>query len=131
MGMQNKEFGKISKFTDLIAWQEGHRLVLLTYEAIGLLPDSERFGLADQMRRAVVSVTSNIAEGFAKKSSKDKNRFYNMSQTSLIELQNQLLICKDLSYVDNNVFKNLAEQSVVCHKLINGLMRSTRLKKYE
>ncbi|MDZ7611321.1 MAG: four helix bundle protein [Candidatus Moranbacteria bacterium] len=128
---ENRSYSKISKFTDLIAWQEGHKLVLMVYKMTDGFPRDEKYNLIDQMRRSSVSVTSNIAEGFAKVSSKDKNRFYNIAQTSLIELQNQLIICKDLKYLSNADFEKLANQSINCHKLINALIRSTRLNKYK
>jgi len=131
MGIQNTEFRKITKFTDLIVWQEGHKLVLMVYKATESFPDREKYCLSDQLRRAVVSFTSNIAEGFAKKSSKEKNKFYGTSQTSLIEVQNQLLIAKDVGYLDVLYFKKIAEQTVVCHKMIIGLIRATRIRKYE
>lgn len=128
---RKKKFSKITKFTDLVVWQEGHKLVLVIYKTTDNLSNNERFGLVDQMRRAVVSFTSNIAEGFAKKSSREKNRFYNIAQTSLIELQNQLLICKDVGYIKKESFMKIADQTVTCHKLINALIKATRLKKFE
>jgi four helix bundle protein len=76
MGIQNNEYGKIARFTDLIVWQEGHKLVLMVYKATESFPDREKYCLSDQLRRAVVSFTSNIAEGFAEKSSREKLRFY-------------------------------------------------------
>ena len=89
------ENGKITKFTDLHVWQEGHKLVLMIYKYTDIFPDKERYGIIDQMRRAAVSVTSNVAEGFSRRSLKEKSRFYDMSQGSLVELQNQLIISKD------------------------------------
>jgi four helix bundle protein len=127
----NNEFGKITKFTDMVAWKEGHKLVLAVYKITEKFPEWERFVLSNQLIRAVVSITSNIAEGFAKKSSKEKVRFYNTAQTSLIEVQNQLLIARDVGYLDKNDFSDMAKQTVVCHKLIIGLIKATRLKKYE
>lgn len=129
--MSDGDFRKITKFTDLIVWQEGHKLVLMVYRTTGKVPNIERFGIVDQMRRAVVSFTSNIAEGFAKRSSKEKNKFYNIAQTSLIELQNQLLVCRDVGYVDKKIFDEIANQTVVCHRLINALMRATRQGKFK
>lgn len=122
----NKEFGKITKFTDLIVWQEGHKLVLMIYKVTKEFPDWERFALANQLIRAVVSFTSNIAEGFARKSAKDKANFYNTAQTSLIEVQNQLLIARDVGHIDNICFTKVANQTVTCHKLIIGLIKATR-----
>lgn len=131
MGIMNKEFGKISKFTDLIAWQESHKLVLMTYSITEKFPEWERFCLANQLIRAAVSVSSNIAEGFAKKSAKEKAKFYNTAQTSLVEVQNQLLIARDVKHIGKDDFNKIAAQSVVCHKLIIGLIRATNQHKFE
>lgn len=134
MGIKNREFGdikKIQKFTDLIVWQEGHKLVLLIYKEIKNFPSEEKFGLTDQMRRAVISITSNIAEGFSRLSGKGKYQFYSMARGSLTELQNQLLISKDVGYLSKESFQKAAEQSVVVNKLLSGLLRATRLKNYE
>lgn len=122
---------KIHKFTDLVVWQEGHRLVLMIYGMTKDFPKEERYGLIDQMRRAAVSITSNIAEGFSKKSSREKYQFYNTSKASITELQNQLLIAKDIKYISKESFNETAEQSITVHKCINGLLKATRLKKYE
>lgn len=87
---------KIKNFTDLIAWQEAHKLVLLIYKITDQFPQKEIYALTSQMRRAAISVTSNIAEGFSRKSSKEKIQFYYMSTGSLAELQNQLIVSKDI-----------------------------------
>ena len=63
---------KIHNFTDLNVWKESHKLMLLAYKLTAIFPENEKFGLTNQMRRAAVSVESNIAEGFARNSSKDK-----------------------------------------------------------
>lgn len=89
---------KIRSFTDLKAWQEAHKLVLMIYKIIKDFPEGEKFGLISQMCRAVVSISSNIAEGFSRRSSKEKIQFYKISQGSITELQNQLLIAKDIKY---------------------------------
>ena len=83
------------------------------------------------MCRAAVSINSNIAEGFGRRTSKDKNNFYTNSLTSLTELQNQLIISKDIEYLEKESFQKIMEQTVTVHKLINGLIKSTRIKKYE
>ncbi len=126
----NNETNKIQKFTDLYTWQEGHKLVLMIYKETENFPDKERYGITDQMRRAAVSLTSNIAEGFSRRSSKEKNRFYDMAQSSLVELQNQLIIARDVEYLSNEKFKIIADQSITANKLINGLLRSTKDKKF-
>ncbi|MFH1968345.1 MAG: four helix bundle protein [bacterium] len=127
--MNNGE-GKIQSFTDLFAWKEGHKLVLMVYKETDNFPDKERYSLTDQMRRAAVSFTSNIAEGFTRRSAKEKNRFYDMAHASLVELQNQLIIARDVGYLSNEKFKTMADQSITANKLINGLFRATKDKKF-
>lgn len=117
---------KIEKFTDLIAWKEGHELVLMIYDVSKKFPIDERFGLTNQIRRCAVSITSNIAEGFSRSTPKDKNQFYYISLGSITEMQNQLLIARDLMYIGTNQIKKIADQSVLVQKLINGLVRSNK-----
>ena len=119
---------KIVKFTDLVAWKEGHGLVLESYKIIRKFPKEETFGLTSQMRRCAVSITSNIAEGFSRYSPKDKNQFYFIALGSITELQNQLLIARDLRYTDNDIFAKIAERTVLVHKLVNGLIKSNKIK---
>ncbi|MFH1456951.1 MAG: four helix bundle protein [Patescibacteria group bacterium] len=114
---------KIQKFTDLNAWREGHKLVLMIYQATKLFPKNEMFGLTNQIRRAAVSITSNIAEGFNRQSNKEKINFYYTSVASTAEVQNQILIAKDIGYTDKDKFTEIANQSVTVHKLINGLIK--------
>lgn len=120
------EYRKIQSFTDLEVWREAHKLVLLVYELTKDFPKEEIFGLVSQLRRAAVSITSNIAEGFSRRSSKEKLQFYSMARGSLTELQNQLLIARDVKYITEKTFRQASEQSIVAHKLLNAFMRSTR-----
>lgn len=114
---------KIKSFTDLYAWQEGHRLVLVIYNLTDKFPKKEIFGLSNQIRRASVSVTSNIAEGFSRSTNKDKAQFYSMALGSLTEVQNQLIIARDVGYMSKNDFLKVAEKTISVAKLINGLKR--------
>ncbi|MFA6184236.1 MAG: four helix bundle protein [Parcubacteria group bacterium] len=123
--MENKK-EKIKSFTDLNAWREGHKLVLEIYNITKLFPEDERFGLISQMRRCAVSITSNIAEGFSRKGMKEKIQFYHISLGSITELQNQLLICRDLKILDNDKFKKIAQQTTLVQKITNGLIKSTK-----
>jgi len=125
--MMGKE--KIRSFTDLDAWKKAHQLALFTYKITENFPDREKFGLSNQMRRAAVSVTSNIAEGFSRSSAKDKEHFYVMARSSLTELQSQFLLARDLEYLKNELFLQFADQSVDVSKLSIGLMRSVMSKK--
>ena len=117
---------KIKSFTDLETWKEGHKLVLLIYEATRLFPKEEKFALIDQMRRAAVSITSNIAEGFSRQSKKEKAQFFLMSKGSLTELQNQLLISEDIHYLESEDFNKLINQTITVNKLLNGLINYCR-----
>lgn len=118
---------KIKSFTDLNAWREGHKLVLEVYKITKVFPQDEKFGLIDQMRRCAVSITSNIAEGFSRRTKKEKAQFFYTSLGSVTELQNQLLLAKDIGYLQKADFKLLADKTVISSKLINGLIKSSRL----
>lgn len=119
---------KIRNFTDLKVWQEGHGLVLLVYKIVGKFPGKERFVLSSQILRAVISVTSNIAEGFGRQGLKEKIQFYFVAQASLIEVQNQLIIARDVGYLDKDKFDVIWEKIILVHRLLSGLIRSLRSK---
>jgi four helix bundle protein len=118
--------GKIQSFTDLNAWKDAHILVLHIYKTTKNFPKEEQFGLTNQIRRACVSITSNIAEGFSRNSYKEKVQFYCMALGSLTEMQNRLLIAKDLEYITINEFKILADKTVIISKLLNGLIKKSK-----
>lgn len=118
---------EIKSFPQLTVWKEAHKLVLDIYTITKLFPKEETYSLVDQMKRASVSISSNIAEGFSRQSKKEKLQFYFMTKGSLTELQNQLLIAKDLNYIEKDQFKSLADQTIRVHKLLNGLIRSIRI----
>lgn len=102
------------------------KLVISIYKITKLFPDDEKFCLIDQMRRCVISITSNIAEGFSRKTKKEKAQFLYIALGSLTELQNQLLVARDLKYMDKKTFIEIADQTVTVSKLINGLIKSSR-----
>lgn len=126
--MQNAEYTTIRSFTDLNTWKEGHLLVLAIYKMTKLFPSDENFGLINQIRRASVSITSNIAEGFSRNSNKEKIQFYYTALGSLTEVQNQLLISRDLEYIDSSLFKEISQKTVTVSKLLNGLIKSVKKK---
>jgi four helix bundle protein len=117
---------KIRNFTDLFAWQKSHELVLLTYKLTAGFPQSETYALADQMKRAAVSVSSNIAEGFSRRTNKEKLQFFNMSLGSTTELESQYLIARDLRYVGDDDFAITEMLIRDTNKLINGLIKKLR-----
>jgi len=118
--------GKIKSFTDLNAWKEAHVLVLKIYELTKNFPKEEQFGLTNQLRRAVVSITSNIAEGFSRSSYKEKSQFYSIALGSLTEVQNQLIIARDLGYITTKEFSELADKTITVSKLLNGLIKKSK-----
>lgn len=119
---------KIRSFTDLHVWKEAHLLVIEVYATTKKFPREELYSLIDQMKRCVVSISSNIAEGFTRQSKKEKLQFYYTAKGSLTELQNQLLIAKDVGYLPKVDFTNIANKTVVIHKLLNGLIKSASNK---
>lgn len=116
----------IRGFKDLIVWQKGHELVLLTYKTTREFPVEEAYGLSSQMRRAAVSVTSNIAEGFGRHSSKDREHFYVMAYGSLTELENQYTVALDLKYMNDKEYLITEEKMREVGQLMNGLLRAHR-----
>lgn len=116
------ETSKIKDFTDLIAWQEAHAIALQIYKITKFFPVEEKFGLTSQLRRAAVSVASNIAEGFSRKTKADKKQFFHIALGSLTEVQSQLLLAHDLDYLIRNDVVALLEKTRKAHKLINGLI---------
>lgn len=118
----------IKNFTDLIAWQKSHELVILIYEMTKKLPDKEKFGLISQLERASVSVTSNIAEGFGRSYNKEKDQFFSIASGSLSEVENQLMIARDIGYIDTELFDRLYSHTIEAHKVLNGLRRINRKK---
>lgn len=117
---------KIETFTDLNVWKEGHKLVLFIYQETKSFPKDETYGLISQMRRAAVSITSNVAEGFGRQSYAEKVQFYSISKGSLAELQNQLIVSKDLKYMNEISFQKGLDQSTIVNKLLTGIIKKSR-----
>ena len=116
----------IHTFRDLIAWQKSHTLTLEIYAITKTFPKDEIFGLTNQIRRASVSVVSNIAEGFGRRTNADRVHFYDMARASLHEVQAQLLVARDVGYVAKTTFHEADQLSVECHKLLTGLINKTK-----
>lgn len=121
-----QEETKIKNFTDLLVWQKAHLIVLEIYAITKEFPREEVFGITNQMRRCAVSITSNIAEGFSRRTNKDKTQFYFISQGSLTELQNQLIISKDINYINTEKYSLLNEEIIIVQKMLSSLIRSLR-----
>jgi len=110
-------------FTEIIPWQRAHQLALDVYRETERLPKTETFGLTSQMRRCVVSIPSNLAEGFKRQGRGDSLRFYNIAEGSLEELKYQLLLSKDLGYIAKERHAELKVLADEVGRLINGWKR--------
>ena len=111
-------------YRDLIAWQKAMDLVEMVYKATGQFPREEIYGLTNQLRRAVVSIPSNIAEGQGRKSDNDFRRFLAISYGSLREVETQILIARRLTYLSEAQAERLMNLAGEVGRLINGLSHS-------
>ncbi len=111
-------------YRDLIVWQEGIALATAVYKLTQQLPRVEMHTLSDQMRRATVSVPSNIAEGQARKSPGDFGRFLRIALGSLAEMDTQLVLARELNYVTNEDTTSIDEQIIVLRKKLYALLNS-------
>ena len=117
-------------FETLKAWQEARKLVVSVYRLLDTFPKFENYALCDQIRRAIVSVPSNLAEGSSRVSLKEQIHFIEISYGSLMEAYNQLIIAVDLNYIDEQHLADLKPSIDSVAKLLNGL-RSSYSKKLE
>ncbi|MBP5630380.1 MAG: four helix bundle protein [Bacteroidaceae bacterium] len=115
-------------FETLKAWQEAKKLVVTVYRLIEDFPKFEKYALCDQIRRAIVSVPSNLAEGSGRISLKEQIRFIEISYGSLMEAYNQLLIAADLEYIDKQSIDSIKPDIDTVARLLNGL-RASYVKK--
>ena len=115
-------------FENMNAWQEARKLVVAVYQLLDKFPTSEKYALCDQIRRAIVSVPSNLAEGSGRISTKEQLHFYEIAYGSLMESYNQLIIAKDLNYIDEEHLNEIQQQIDVVARMINGLRSSIKKK---
>jgi four helix bundle protein len=110
--MENKEITmKTKSFKDLIVWQKSYKLVLEIYKITTDFPKFEVYGLSQQMRRASVSIPSNIAEGYGRKHNAEYRQFLSIAYGSLLELETQFLLAIDLKYIGRNqIIENLLSE---------------------
>ena len=116
---------KIGNFKDIKAWKHGHDLVIEIYKITKLFPKEELFGLTAQMRRAITSVTANIAEGMGRYSYKDRVRFFYNSRGSLVEVENFIFVAKEIGYLNKKDFNKLDIKVNETKKILQGLINST------
>jgi len=114
-------------YHDLVAWQKAMDLVTDIYQATKAFPIEERYGLVNQLRRAAVSVPSNIAEGQARFSAKEFCRFLSMARGSLVEIETQLQIAINLRYLTECQGANLLKAAAELGRILNGLLASIKV----
>jgi four helix bundle protein len=117
---------KTNSFQDLIVWQKSYNLVLEVYKITKAFPKEETYGLSQQMRKASVSIPSNIAEGYGRKHKAEYSQFLSIAYGSLLELQTQYLLALDLEYMSKNetIDNLLKEVGSMLYRMINPI-RST------
>jgi len=111
---------KIKSFYDLIVWQKGIDLVKQIYEVTKNFPKEEQYGLSSQMRRASISIPSNVAEGFRRRHNKEYKQFLNIALGSCAELETQVVIAAQLAYLRKEEEKSLIELiNYICKMIVN------------
>ena len=110
-------------YTELNAWKEARKLVKSIYTASTDFPHAEQFGLTNQIRRAAVSIPSNIAEGIGRNSAKDTKKFLFIARGSLYEVETQLYLAQDLDYLKNTDLAQIFESVSTTRKLLSGLRK--------
>ena len=119
-------------FENVVAWQKAHVFVLLVYRITKSFPSDELYGLTSQFRRAAVSIEANIAEGYKKISKADKLRFMNISQGSMEECRDYILLARDLNYISDTDFSGLHDALEDASKMLylycNGIINNNGVK---
>jgi four helix bundle protein len=112
----------ITRFEDLIAWQKARLLTKSVYQITKQSDFSRDYGLAQQMQRAAVSIMSNIAEGFERKSTNEYHRFLEIAKASCAELRSQCYVALDVGYIEKVTFQELSELAEEVSRILAGLM---------
>lgn len=116
----------VTSYKDLIVWQKSRILVKEIYIVTGKLPPSELYGLTMQMRRAAISIPSNIAEGFGRKSNKEYAQFFSIAYGSVLELETQLILATDLKFIQEKECEYLQQIVQEVAKMLNKMKSRER-----
>ena len=114
----------VKNFYDLEIWKEAHRLSIEIYRLTEKLPQYEKYSITDQLRRAAISVSANISEGFGRYYYKDKIRFYYQARGSVYEVQNFILLARDLGYINAEISEKMMADYEKLTKKINAFIKS-------
>ncbi len=120
----DKAEAPIRGFRDLVAWQKAVQIGLDAYRLTASFPADERFGLVNQMRRASVSIASNIAEGYGRGGGADYVRFLKLARGSLYELETQAVFAAQLAFAPTEAAERFTAQLHECSRILGGLIRS-------
>jgi four helix bundle protein len=118
----------IKSFEDLLVWKKAHNIVLIIHKLLEKFPKEEKYRIIDQLARAVISIPTNIAEGFGRYTSKDYVHFLIIARGSVSEVKYLVLLSKDLKYVTFTEYDELKKELDDIGKMINGLINSLRKK---
>ncbi len=111
-------------FEKLEVWKESIKLVKKIYVLTNNFPENEKFGLVSQLRRATISISSNLAEGTSRSTNKDKAHFTTMAFSSLMEVLNQLILSKELNFIAENDYEKLREDINKISNMLNALRKA-------
>jgi four helix bundle protein len=119
--------GEIKSYKDLLIWQKGIKIVFLVYELVKFFPKEELYALSSQLKRASVSIPSNIAEGYGRNTEKSFSHFLDISRGSLFEIETQLLIANELGFITNQpLYKEVLGQIEEESKMINSFSKTLK-----
>lgn len=124
----NQKLTKKYSFTNLRAWDEAYMLTLQVYKLLESYPKAEKFSLVVQIKRSAISITSNIAEGYGRRSYKEKMRFYYIAKGSLQELLSQLLVSKGLNFINDEQIAVISDNIDLVSIQLQGLINKTAEK---
>ena len=117
---------EMSTHKDLIVWEKSIEFVTEVYKITSTFPSEEKFGLVSQLRRAAVSIPSNVAEGAARNHDKEFIQFLSISLGSASEVETQLIICLNLKFLSDEIYNKLNNEIVEIRKMLSGLLKSKK-----
>ena len=119
--------GEIKSYKDLLIWQKGIKIVCLVYQLVKSFPQEELYALTSQIKRASISIPSNIAEGYGRNTDKSFSHFLDISRGSLFEIETQLLIANELGFITNEtLFTEILSQIEEESKMINAFSKTLK-----
>ena len=118
---------EIKSYKDLLIWEKGITIVKLVYELVKAFPQEEIYALSSQLKRASVSIPSNIAEGYGRNTDRSFSHFLDIARGSLFEIETQLVIAKELGFITNEkIYQELLNQIEEESKMINAFSKKLK-----